>query len=317
MAYTFERMSRAFREVAWMNDHRLKVQFDTRRFGVLELKSWYQRTNRSAADYRFNQYNEVQGNPLARPMLPYLRKFDETPYRRNEAQVMVTAYVTDSTSLSAHAQYLSTDYFDAPGGLLWDKRYSYGADFTYALTDRVSFFADAGLERVRSQQAGRQWTLTSVSNPYLRETGLESNSNWTASPYDDYWSAGSGFDADLVRQRLHLNVQYNVSRNDGQHSYTSPLGNATNDVNAFQPMPFDDVDDIRWQTFDTELEYRHDERLSLSLGYHFEKYQIDDFSYRGFTYTPLYATGVAVLMGGDLPPAYQTDVFYVRLKLGL
>jgi MtrB/PioB family decaheme-associated outer membrane protein len=317
MAYTFERMSRAFREVAWMNDHRLKVQFDTRRFGMLELKSWYQRTSRSAADYQFNQYNEVQGNPLARPMLPYLRKFDETPYRRNEAQVMVTAYVTDSTSLSAHAQYLSTDYFDSPGGLLWDKRYSYGADFTYALTDRVSFFADAGLERVRSEQAGRQWTLTSVSNPYLRETGLESNSNWTASPYDDYWSAGSGFDADLVRQRLHLNVQYNVSRSDGRHSYTSPLGIATNDVNAFQPMPFDDVDDIRWQTLDTELEYRHDERLSLSLGYHFEKYQIDDFSSRGFTYTPLYATGVAVLMGGDLIPAYQTDVFFVRLKLGL
>ena len=136
MAYTFERMSRDFREVAWMNDHRLKVQFDTRRFGLLELKSWYQRTSRSAADYRFNQYNEAQGNPLARPMLPYLRKFDEADYRRNEAQVMVTAYVTDSTSLSAHAQYLSTDYLDSPAGLLWDKRYSYGADFTYALTDR-------------------------------------------------------------------------------------------------------------------------------------------------------------------------------------
>ena len=46
-------------------------------------------------------------------------------------------------------------------------------------------------------------------------------------------------------------------------------------------------------------------------------YQIDDFSYRGFSYTPLYTTGVAVLMGGDLPPAYQTNVFFVRLKLGL
>ena len=49
----------------------------------------------------------------------------------------------------------------------------------------------------------------------------------------------------------------------------------------------------------------------------FEKYRIDDFSYRGFSYTPLYTTGVAVLMGGDLPPAYQTNVFFVRLKLGL
>ena len=82
-------------------------------------------------------------------------------------------------------------------------------------------------------------------------------------------------------------------------------------------MPFDDVDDIRWQTFDTELEYRQNEKLSLALGYYFEQYQIDDFSYRGFSYTPLYTTGVAVLMGGDLPPAYKTNVFYVRLKLGL
>jgi MtrB/PioB family decaheme-associated outer membrane protein len=317
LVYTFERMNRVFREVAWMNDHRLKVQFDTRRFGMLELKSWYQRTSRSTADYRFNQYNEVQGNPQGRPMLPYLRKFDEAPYHRNEAQIMATAYVTDATSLSVHVQYLSTDYIDSPAGILWDKRYSYGADFTYALTDRLNFFADAGLERVRSQQAARQWTPFSVSNPYLRETGLESNSNWTASPYDDYWSAGLGLDADLVQQRLRLNLQYNFSRSDGRHSYTSPLGVAANDVNAFEPTPFDDVDDIRWHTLDTELEYRHSERLSFSLGYHFEKYQIDDFSYRGFSYTPLYTTGVAVLMGGDLPPAYKTNVFFVRLKLGL
>ena len=257
LVYTFERMNRVFREVAWMNDHRLKVEFDTRRFGMLELKSWYQRTNRSTAEYRFAQYNEVQGNPLAHPMLPYLRKFDEAPYHRNEAQVMATAYVTDSTSISAHAQYVSTDYVDSPAGLLWDKRYSYGADFTYALTDRVSFFADAGLERVRSQQAARQWTPINFPNPYVGETGLESNSNWTASPYDDYWSAGLGFEADLLPQRLRLNLQYNLSRSDGRHSYTSPLGIPTNDRNAFEPASFDDVDDIRWQTLDTELEYRH------------------------------------------------------------
>jgi len=316
LAYTFERMNRVFREVAWMNDNRLKVQFDTRRFGLLDLKSWYQRTNRGTADYRAFQYNEVQGNPLAHPMLPYLRKFDETPYHRNEAQVMATAYVTDSTSLSAHAQYVSTDYIDSPAGLLWDKRYSYGADFTYALTDRLSFFADAGLERVRSQQAGRQWQPITIPNPYVGETGLESNSNWTASPYDNYWSAGLGFEADVVPQRLHLNLQYNYSSSDGRHSYTSPRGTGP-DLNPFEPAPFDNVDDIRWQTFDTELEYRHNARLSLSAGYHYEKYQIDDFSYKGFSYTPLYTTGVAVLMGGDLPPAYQTNVFFVRLKLGL
>ena len=159
-------------------------------------------------------------------MLPYLRKFDETPYHRNEAQVMATAYVTDSTSISAHAQYVSTDYIDSPAGLLWDKRYSYGADFTYALTDRLNVFADAGLERVRSQQAGRQWQPNLIPNPYVGETGLESDSNWTASPYDDYWSAGLGFQADLVQQRLSLNLQYNFSKSDGRHSYTSPLGTA-------------------------------------------------------------------------------------------
>jgi len=43
------------------------------------------------------------------------------------------------------------------------------------------------------------------------ETGLESNSNWTASPYDNYWSAGLGFEADVVPQRLHLNLQYQVA----------------------------------------------------------------------------------------------------------
>ena len=42
----------------------MKAAFDTRRFGSVELKSWYQFINRSTAPYLFNQSSDQQGDPV-------------------------------------------------------------------------------------------------------------------------------------------------------------------------------------------------------------------------------------------------------------
>ena len=93
----------------------------------------------------------------------------------------------------------------------------------------------------------------------------------------------------------------------------------TNDVNAFEPAPCPNVDDVTFHSVNPELEYRIGERLALTAGYHLEKYAISDVNYRGFTNTPRNLTGginAGLLMGSFLFPPYDVNVFYMRVKLG-
>jgi MtrB/PioB family decaheme-associated outer membrane protein len=323
LAYTFGRTNRDFREVAWTNDHKMKASFDTRRFGPVELKSWYQFTKRSTAPYLFNQSSDQQGDPLAISNLPYLRKFDEAPYHRHEAQGMVTWHPTDAASLSGHGEYVATNFTESNAGVLWDRRQVYGLDFSYTPTDRLSLFADAGFERTRYEQASRQWFPLTFADPFTGETGLLSNSNWTATPRDHYYSAGLGLDVYLIDQKLRLNAQYTFSKSAGRHDYTSPLGTPANDLNPFVPLPFTEVDNTLWHTFNPELEYKWSRALSLALGYHYEKWTIRDYNYNGFSYVDAipanfpFPPGIALLMGGLLPPGYNANVLYVRIKAGI
>jgi hypothetical protein len=201
-------------------------------------------------------------------------------------------------------------------GVRWDRRYSLGADVTYAPSPRISVFADAGYDRWRYQQGAHQWTLNGISDPYRREPTTASNSNWVATPRDNTWSGGFGLDAGLIPDRLRLNAQATYSRSDGQHLNDSPVGTAANDVNPFVPASFEDVDDIRWRTVNAELEWKFSKALSMAAGYHFEKWEIDDYNYKGFTYAPVYNNGVALLMGGLLPPPFDVNVAYLRVRAG-
>jgi hypothetical protein len=334
--YTFDHLDRDQREIEWSADHKLKASFDTRTWGWLELKAWYEHTNRTTSPYAFDQYNVYQGNERAHPMLPWLEKFDEAPYRRHEGQFMATAYIGDALSVSAHTQLTGINYGVTPldprsmlqqgvtaqvdpenqFGVQWERRYAAGLDVTYSLNQRLNLFADAGFDRWEYQQAARQWSVNGISDPYVREPVPASNSNWVATPRDNYWNSGLGADVWLVPEQAKVSLHYTFAKSDGRHLYSSALGTAANDVNAFVPTPLYDVDDIKWHTFNPELEWKFTHALSLSAGYFLEKWHIDDYNYKGFTYAPVYNNGVALLMGGLLPPGYDANVAYVRVRAG-
>lgn len=337
VVYTFERMDRDQREVEWMNDHKLKLEYDAVVFGSLDVKTWYERTERSTADYEFDLYNIVQGNPSAHPMVPWILKFDESPYSRNEAQIMATYALNDSTTFSGHVQFVDTDYDVTPLGQMSmqaenvttqtsddmqfgvrsDSHYSVGLDYTWAPTQYWTLFAEGGLEQRKYESMSRQWTVNGISDPYLRQRTLESNSNWIANVRDNYYTGGIGADVSLIPDKLKVTIQYVYAKSDGRHEYSSPVGTAAvDDVNAFAPVPFDDVDDTQMHSFNPEVTYDYNDRISVAAGYQWERWEVDDYNYKGFTYVPLYTNGVAMLMGGLLPQPYSQNIAYIRLKMG-
>jgi len=337
VVYTFERMNRELREVEWMNDHKLKLEWDTTLFGALEVKSWLEHTKRSTADYDFDLYNIYQGNPAAHPMLPWLLKFDESPYDKNELQVMATYALTDASTISTHFQAHNTDFnvtdlhersMTATGvttqttdalsfGVRNESMSSFGIDYTWAPTQYLSIFAEGGVEERAYEQVDRQWTVNGISDPYTRQRTQESHSNWEADVRNRYLTAGFGGEISFIPDRLKLALQWVYSKSDGRHDYYSAVGTATvDDVNVFVPQPFEDVDDTTFSSFNPELTYDYNEHISLAAGYQFERWTIDDYNYKGFTYVPLYTTGVALLMNGLLPEDYSQNIAYIRLKMG-
>jgi DmsE family decaheme c-type cytochrome/MtrB/PioB family decaheme-associated outer membrane protein len=242
LSYTFERMNRDFREVSWMNDNRVKVSFDAHPASRLDVTTSYQRSMRDTSDYTFDQYNVAQGNPLESPMLPLLRKFDEAARDGDDAQVMATLQVSEGLSLSGSALYGHDAYSKSLFGLLDDSHRVYSLDAAYSVSEQLSVYASYSFERYFSLQKARQWSPTSVSNPYTGETGPDSNSNWEARPRDEVDVASVAVDAYLIPRRLRLNVAYTYTRSRGSIAYASPIGVAANDVNAFDPGSFPELD---------------------------------------------------------------------------
>jgi hypothetical protein len=334
--YTFERMNRDFREVKWMNDNKFKVEYDAILHGAFDLKTWVEHTQRTTSPYEFDQYNIVQGNPNGHPMFPWIEKFDEAALSRNEVQGMLTYAVTDNTSISTHLQAVATDYKVTPLGALsmqmenvttqasdayqfgvrWDRMVSWGIDYTWAPTDKMSVFADLGVERRAYQSMSRQWTVNGISDPYLKERTLSSFSNWTVTARDLYYTGGLGVDAQLIPNKMKFSLQYAIGKSDGRHNYASPVGTAANDTNPFVPVPFDDVDDTLTQSLNPELTYQYSPHLSVAAGYQWEQWRVNDYNYKGFTYAPLYNAGVALLMGGLLPRPYAQNIAYIRVRMG-
>ena len=208
-------------------------------------------------------------------------------------------------------------------GLQLARRDEYGVDLSYLLTDRLTVYAAYTFEKFRYEMAGRQWTPGGISDPYVSETALSSNSNWTAEPLDRYHTVGLGGEVQLIPKTLRLNVSYSFSRSRGRIGLSSPLGTAANDVNPFVPTPFANVDNIDFHNLNADLECTLGKRSSLAAGYVFEKYRIDDYNYTGFTYTPANPLGLGalptsgLLMGGMLPWPYHTNVAYLRLRVGM
>ena len=319
LGYTYERMNRDFREVAAMTDHRVKASVSTR-FPWLDLKASYERSDRDTSDYIFNQYNVAQGNPNESPVLPLLRKFDEAARDRDEVQLIGTSQLTQTLSLSAMVLYARDDYSDSLFGLLEDDHRAYSLDLSYSATDLLSIYTSYTIEQYSTFQRARQWSPAGPSNPYTRETGFDSNSNWEARPDDAIYTASIGLEGDLLEQRLRYSIAYVYSKSDGRIRFASPVGVAANDANAFEPAPFNQVDDVKFHTFNPELEYRVAERLSVAAGYQLEKFSIDDTNYRGFTFTPRNLQGginAGLLMGAYLFPRYNVNVVYARLKARL
>ncbi len=319
LGYAYENTKRTNREVEHQDEHTGKVSIDSKPLSWLDLRLSYERSERRGR-YDFlipfiaTHLGEEGEAPV--PQLPFLRKFDEANKNRDRVQFLASVYPLDSLSLTASATFVRDDFVDSPFGLREAKTQAYGLDAEYAVNDRLNLFASYLFEKLQSDQRARQWSPNGIGDPFTREPGLDSNSNWTADNEDIIHTVGGGLELALIPKKLGFRLTYSFSKSDGKIGLSSPVGTTANDNNPFAPLSFTEVDDIEIHTLNARLQYRIWKGLSLGIGALWEKYTIDDFNNRGFTNVPTTATGAynGALLMGTLPKSFDTYMLYTKLS---
>jgi len=230
-------------------------------------------------------------------------------------------------SISGHGLFGRTFYTDQAFGVLNNSHQSYGIDYSYELSDRLSFFVDYGFEKFHTRMRDRTWTIGDTSDPYTQAPGFFSFSNWEGIPENSYHTVGAGVDGYLIPKRLHWTLSYTLSKSRGTQSYSSPVGPPALDNNPFVPADFNNVDNVTYHTINQELEYKFSRVVALAAGYQYESWHINDYNYSGFSYVNQFGVfnfapfqsipSTSLYMGGLLPPTYHANVGYFRLKFGL
>lgn len=337
LGYTFEKTKRENREVESQNDNIYKVSFDTSPLSWLDLKASYERAARRghydflipfiATHISAEEVEAIEaGAPVAQ--LPFLRKYDEANRDRDTIQFLATVYPIEPLTITGHVLYGKDDFIESPFGLLDDKRSLYAIDADFALTDRLNLYAFYSFEKFKNRQKARQWTPTTgciidgdttageCTDPFTAVTGIDSPSNWDVENEDKIHTFGGGLKISVMPKKLDLDLSYIYSKADGKIKISSPVGeNNDVDPNNFIPLDFTNVDDSRLMTLHAKLKYRLKKGISITLGYLWEKFKVDDFSIDGFTNIPTTSTGAynAALLMGTLWKDYSVNVVYTKL----
>jgi opacity protein-like surface antigen len=318
VGYTHDNIRRTNREVENQRENIYKVSIDNKSVSWLDLRASYERSaRRGRYDYNIPFAATHIGEELEPPVpqLPFLRKYDEANRNRDRVQFLATAYPMDPLSVTGSVTFGKDDFKDSPFGLLDDKHQIYALDVDYALTEGVNLFAFYSFEKFTKSQKARQWTPGALGDAFTTEPGLESNSNWDADHEDKVNTVGLGVDVAILPKKLSLKVAYSYSRSDGKIRLSSPVGTAATDNNAFTPVDFTEVDDVKLHTLNARLRYQVNKSLAVAVGYMWEKFDIRDFNLSGFTNVPTTAAGAynGALLMGTLPKDYDVNVVYAKL----
>lgn len=238
---------------------------------------------------------------------PDMRRFDVIDRMRNQFDVTLNLTPAEAVTVSAAVRYRSDDYdadvasvrpLDAgvgdataatPGeqlGLLEASRLLYSVDFFYMPSPRVTFNAfvnrdtgsglQRGIEFNENNKANPAAIATAELGPWTRATNL-----WTADTDDKTWTAGFGTTMQIVPDRLAMSATYTASLADVDIAYGG-FGVTNWDGTPFAPnhqFHFSSPAAIRedLHAFDLRFDVPIALRTTLSFGYAFERFVLDDW----------------------------------------
>ena len=271
---------------------RYSVEWKSGMFGDVGTRVKYVHMNR---DSRFLRGD--YGNLFER----FTYRFDAAPLDRDQLKVTLDYSPVELLDLGADFIYKRNEYKDVVFGRTQDRRSEVSLTASYGRADtlRVTGFLD--YEKVNYDSSHWVGAITTFPNP-----APPSAYPWSAGVHDKNWLLGVAADWQAM-PRLKVTGSYIWQKTDGAVDFESfnNLGN---------PQPITNFENVRKRTLNLKGTYAATNRLDVTLGAAYEKYDVDDIQYDGYLHAVRTGTNQNYYSGAYAFTSYKATLVYAAFR---
>lgn len=207
------------------------------------------------AERDIDRYNETFAMTLGQN--PLMRKYNLAYRYRRFGDLRFTWSPADRPlSIALSALFAEDDYTKSRIGIESGDELAVAADFSWSISDNTSFYLNAGVEELQSEQAASE------------QFGV---ADWRASHDDEFTTVSTGLRMRQVTDNVALRLDY--TRSEGRSRIRLDSLDSGSD-------PFPDLDSVQ-DLLRLRLTYQRNERLGLTANLAYQRYEADDWSLLG------------------------------------
>jgi len=230
----------------------------------------------------------------------YFTPFDNASKDRYKAKVAVDFNLSQGLDLGLSYALVNDQYDATQLGLQDDQRHEIYVDFNALLPAKIRLNTHAGYEYTNSNFDSRRYN---PGGAYPAGATNANNYNWSEETTYDFFVIGGSLTVP-VRHQLDLVFSVDHQWVDGNIDF------ARSAAAGAALAPITDADDYYKTQFGAKGIFQATESLSITLGYLFERSNLDEWKYVNYTYTP----GSYYLSGAGLDNDYEAHQVYVITK---
>ncbi len=299
--YTYKDVDRKRDDATSSTDNIIYLEWKNTTLDFLSAKLRYQRMDR---DSGFNNHSAGANANDPDYINRFLRRFDVTDKTEDKIKLSFELYPTEKIDIGLEYNYKKNDYDETTLGRTEDVKNEYYVDVSWRPATAVTLNGFFGYEDTDADSSHRYVSGGGNNDPTITPNGTDFN--WTESLDDDYWAYGltASFN-EVASYPLDFFFSWEHQESDGEATFTSQQG-LLEDITQY--------DDYTKKLFEGKALYTFSEQLKFTLGYIWEKYELANLQYDGYTNydasLPFGANG-AFLTGAYANQNYEANIVYI------
>jgi MtrB/PioB family decaheme-associated outer membrane protein len=221
----------------------------------------------------------------------YVTRFDGADKKMDEWKLGLEVYPVDRLEFGLDFIYRNNDYDYNRDSRNDEKRLGSYLDLTWHAMRQATLSAFVGYENVETD--ANRITNLQISPVYAQKID------------DDYWTYGIALNAPEVVARLSFNISWQYQKSNGAVEYDNGI-TGTSLVNIAES------DDYTKRTLEAEAIYAFDPKLSVILGYLYEKFEYSDIAFTNY----MYILGTDYYSGAYYDQNYKANLGYLMVRYG-
>lgn len=338
LGFEYDAVDRSFREVEKTEENTYKAGF-TSRFGrfLTAVFDFFHAEREAEGDYDhlrvyetyhdsayFGRYTSTDPasdfyTGIKFDNHPDMRRYDIADRDRDSYNANVTLLASENTTVGLFFSRAEDDYENSLFGLQDSRNLSYTVDVSASPSKNVSLFAYYTRDDLETTQASRDYRGFNASVEGT-ESQMETR-NWWADHDDENNTVGTGANIVFLGGDLIIDANYVYARSKSAITFRAIENNQLTGTGPPVPSYFErtlvDLPDLETErhTFKITGKYKIDKKISVGLGYEYERYKSDDWSTNGFD--PASSTIPEVLTLTGSTPDYRAHLVKLFLTYNL